>query len=175
MSDKKTVLREIVYPVQGTTKLNLYDSGYDQGGTDYEFFGHISAAPLGLLRIREVQVECEPGEYCPNGLKFNEFDVSIFQAKFEEALKTYSEDKYYPKAVKKEYDLNCETASFVCETKFGSHNFYTGADGFYASLTQMKQYYGMILDFSFNDIIYTFEELENIFLKLWKKRTVTAA
>lgn len=175
MSDKKTILREVAYPVQGTTKLKLYDSGFSQKGTDLEFFGNISAAPLGILRIREVHVECEPDKYCPDGLKFNEFEVGVYQAKNEDILKTYTEGRYYPKAVKKEYGLNCETASFVCETKFGSDKFHTGADGYYANLTQMKQYYGMILEFSFADDMFTFEELEDRFLRLWKKRKETAA
>jgi hypothetical protein len=175
MSDTKTILREVTYPVQGTTKLNLYDDGFEQPGTDLEFFGSISAAPLGLLRIREVHVECEPDEYFKNGFQYNELEVSVFQAKHENVLKVYEQGGYYPGAVKKQYGLNCETASFICETKFGSDKFSTGADGYYATLVQMKQYYGMILHFSFADDMFTFEELEKRFLSLWKKRKLIAA
>ncbi|MBP3783835.1 MAG: hypothetical protein J6I68_11370 [Butyrivibrio sp.] len=175
MSDKITVLKEVTYPVQGTTKLRLYDEDFDQSGTDLEFFGNISAAPLGLLRIRKVHVVCEPDEYFKNGFEYDEYKVDVFQAKNEAILEAYEHGQYYPKAVKKRYGLNCETASFVCETKFGSDKFSTGADGYYANLTQMKQYYGMILHFSFADDMFTFEELEGRFLCLWAKRKAVVA
>ena len=168
--DKITVLQEKIYPVHGTTKLNLYDEGFNQKGTNLEFFGNISAAPLGLLRIRKVHTVCEPDNLYPKGFEFDEYQVDVFQGKDEDILKVYKEGRYYPHMVKKKYELNCETASFTCETKFGSDTFHTGADGLYANLTQMKQYFGMILHFYFDEDLFTFEELEDRFLTLWKER-----
>nr|WP_297765823.1 hypothetical protein [uncultured Butyrivibrio sp.] len=169
-NEKVTILEEKTYPVQGTTKLSIYDPGYSQKGTDLEFFGNISAAPLGLLRIRKVRVECSPDEYFKDGLTYEEYRVDVFQGAKEEFLKTYAEGQYYPKLLKKQYGLNCETASFAIETKFNSDFFRTGADGVFAELYHMKQYGGMILHLYFDDCLFTFDELESRFLKLFKER-----
>lgn len=168
--DKEKILKEKVYPVKGTTKLALYDPGFDQSGTNLEFFGTISGAPIGLLRIRQKHVTCEPDQYFPKGLEYDAFSVDVFQAQNDATLQVYAGGEYYPKAVKKEYELNCETAQFDCATKFGQETFHTGADGSYASLTHMKQHYGMILNFEFAVDMFSFEELEEKFLYLFPER-----
>jgi len=170
MSRTETVIREKLYNVQGTTKLNLYDAGCSQQGTTFEFFGNISASPLGILRIQQVHVVYEPDSDIQYRFEDDEFHVQVFQAAKEEVLETYKKGFYYQGKEKKTYLLNCETASFVCETKFGSDLFHTGSDGMYADLAHMKQYYGMILRFYFSGDLFTFEELETRFLKLWKER-----
>ena len=159
-----TVLEEKIYNVKGTTKLNLWDEGFDQSGTDLEFFGNISAAPLGKMRIQKVHYKY------PNNLEFDNFKVDIFQASKEKDLNLYMSDRYYTKAKKAEYGLNCETAAFDMETKFGYDHFHTGTDGYYATLIQMKQYYGMILSFDLDGDLFNFDELEGRFLALFPKR-----
>ena len=168
--DKVTILQEKTYQIHGTTKLNIYDPGFDQKGTDLEFFGNISAAPLGLLRIRKVHVKCEPDKYFKNGFEYDEIRVDVLQAARQHDLDVYANGQYYPQALKKSYGLNCETASFAIETKFASDYFRTGGDGVYAELHHMKQYYGMILHLYFDDNLFTFEEIEDRFLKLFKGR-----
>lgn len=165
---KITVLREVEHEVQGTTKLDIYDGGYNQTGTDLEFRGHISAAPLGLLQVQEVKVEWD------DGLTYNEFRVNVYQASKREMLDVYKAGRYFGGQMKKHYGLNCETASFDIETKFGCDHFYTGADGYFADLSVYKQYYGMSLGFSFDEDLHTFEDLETRFLQLFKPRKVAA-
>ncbi len=169
-NDVVTILKEKAYPVQGTTKLSIYDPGFSQKGTDLEFYGNISAAPLGLLRIRKVRVKCAPDKYFKDGLTYEEYRVDVFQGAREEYLRTYADGKYYPQFFKKQYGLNCETASFAIETKFASDHFRTGADGVFAELFHMKQYGGMILHLYFDDELFTFDELERRMLKLFKER-----
>ena len=168
--DNVTVIKEKIIPVHGTTKLSLYDPGFDQKGTDLEFFGSISAAPLGLLKIKKVHVKCDPDKYFKDGFEYDELRVDVLQAARQHDLDVYDNAQYYPQALKKSYGLNCETASFAIETKFASDYFHTGGDGVYAELHQMKQYYGMILHLYFDDGLFTFEELEDRFLKLFKER-----
>ncbi len=156
------VLEERIYPVQGTTKLEIYDAGYDQRGTDAEFHGNISAAPLGLMRIRKERI------IYPE-IDWEQYLVEVFQASKEDVLKLYAESKHFPKEVKGEYSLNCETASFVIKTKFGKDRFETGGDGDYGKLFHMKQHYGMKLSLWFNDDDFTMDSLEERFLKLFKK------
>lgn len=164
---KKKIIEERIIPVQGTTKLHLYDPGYDQKGTNYEFKGNISSAPYGLLRLRKVEVTHTDSKFA-----YEQFDVDIFQAKNEQVLYVYADGEFYPDKIKKSYWLNCETAQFEMETKFGSHRFLTGGDGDYALLHHMKQYYGMILHMWFNTDENTLDDLEKILLELFMKRTV---
>ncbi len=166
---KVTTLKEKLIPVHGTTKLHIYDGGYPQPGTNLEFHGSISAAPLGLMRIRLDHIESDE-------LDWDQYEVSVFQASREEVLAVYNSGKFFPSEVKKFCEvLNCERASYDIETKFGSDHFGTGGDGGYGTLKQMKQHYGMILHLWFDDDLFTFEELEERFLRLWKERRVDEA
>ncbi len=160
---KVTILAEKTIPVQGTTRLEIFDKGYDQSGSNSEFHGNISSAPLGLLRLRRVRVDYP-------GLSWEQYDVDIFQASWEDVLNSYAGGKHYPDQVKKIYELSCETASFFIKTKYGSELFSTDGDGDYGKLYHMKQYFGMILHLEFDDDMFSFEELEDKFLKLFKKR-----
>lgn len=159
----RKIIKEVIYPVKGTTILELYDDGFNQKGTNYEFHGNISAAPLGMLRIRQVETQTPDFDY-------DEITVDIVQAKNKENLDTYLNGEYYPSQLKQEYELNCETASFVIRTKFADDMFDTGGDGLYGYLYQMKQYFGMILNLSFDAGLFSFEEIESRFLALFPKR-----
>lgn len=163
----REILSEKIIPVHGTTKLILMDPEYDQKGTDSEFSGNISASPLGNLIIRKVHIIDSEWK-----IEYDSFEVEVLQSAYEEELKLYTNGRYYPRNIKKKYELNCETAHFYIETKYGSDTFSTGADGDYAHLIQMKQHHGMTLFFSFDDDMFTFEELEDRFLKLFKERNV---
>ena len=171
-NEKITILREETYPVKGTTKLHLWDGGFPQPNYDLEFDGNISAAPLGRLRIREQEHEYD---FQGENLKWTEYEITVTQAMDETILDMYAKDRYYPNKLKKQYTLNCETAAFDMETKFGYDHFHTGADGYYADLLQMKQHYGMILSFSFDSDLFSFDELKDRFFALFPKRKLTSA
>lgn len=161
---KETVLREETFAVKGTTKLDIWDEGYNQSGTNLEFHGNISAAPLGRLRISEVHLAYK------DGFEFNEIRAEVFQAKDEPVLTLYSNGRHYKDGVKKYYDLNAETAQFSIETKYGYDNFRTGGDGVYGQLWHMKQYLGMIAKFYFDEDLFTFEEIKDRFLELFPRK-----
>ncbi len=165
------ILETRIYDVQGTTKLNIYDGGFPQPKSKLEFFGNISSAPLGKVKIERIHIkdtyEMPDGKKLP--LDYERIYVTVAQSSKEEELDVYIAGKYYPQFCKAEYNLNCETAHFDIETKFGSDSFDTGADGYYGHLIQMKQYHGMFLELDFAGDLFTIDEIETRMLKLWPK------
>lgn len=165
------IIKEEIIDIKGTTKLvvgdPLYFSRIDEGiadgaEKDLVFDGNISAAPLGKLKIQQVHVKTE-------NLEYDTIEVVVYQAGSPKFLDVYLEDKHYPSQIKKEIDLGCDSAQFYIETKFGSDNFHTGADGYYGFMYQYKQYYGMKLCLSFDADLFEFEEVKERMLKLFPK------
>lgn len=168
---KETVLESHIYDVKGTAKLDVYDPGFPQPKCRLEFHGNISAAPLGKIKIERVHFEdsCLNKDGKEHPLEYDEICVTIVQSNDDDELNLYLSGRYYPNFLKKEYELNCETACFAIETKYGSDSFDTGADGEYGYLWQMKQYHGMILELDFLADLYTIDEIEKRMLRLWPK------
>ena len=175
---KKNV-KTVKHQVYGTTKLRIGDPMYFKMMEAREqkkllkkltFDGKISSAPLGELIIELNHITDE--EY---GFEYDSIDVKVIQAFNKQLLEAYEQNKYYTSQLKGEYDLGCDTARFEVETKFGYDEFMTGGDGSYGRLFHMKQYYGMMLYLSFDADLFTFEEIEERFLGLFKERNAKTA
>ena len=163
------LLKEAKFPIKGTTRLHIGDPDYFEeikNGTDNKnlkkvtFDGNISAAPKGIMHIRLWEVK-------DNSLSWNTLTVDVYQGNKLDIAGTYCKGSYYPKGVKTDCELGCDSASFEIETKFGYDKFYTGASGYYGELKAMKQYYGMILHLDFDDDLYDFDEIVQRMKALW--------
>ena len=128
------------------------------------FDGNISSASLGIMKIQETITEGYED--------WPDIEVMVMQASSSRILNTYLNGRHYPKAIKKDNELGCDTAKFLIETKYGSDLFNTGGDGYYGHITQYKQYYGMNLYLSFDGTLFDFEEIKDRMLALFKKRKV---
>lgn len=93
--------------------------------------------------------------------------MTVVQASKEKDLEVFLNGQYYPKAVKAEFELGCDTASFEMETKYGYDYFRTGGDGYYGRLTQNNQYYGMILHLHFDTDMFDYDEVRKRMLALF--------
>lgn len=160
----ENILREELIPIKGTTRLWVGDPWYApmQDNRNIVFNSSISAAPLGLLRLREVE-----GVYEDLGMPYNDYVIDIWQASSSEKLRVYLEGKYYKNTLKKEMDLGCDTACFEIGTKYASDQFKTGADGYFGHIKQYKQYYGMHLELSLCGDMFEYDELKNRLLKVF--------
>lgn len=163
------LLREIEFPVKGTTKLRIGDPMYFEmieAGKDVKnlkrliFDGNISAASLGFVQIRQWKIE-------EGILSWEEITVDVYQGSRDDIINVYRSEKFWPSQVKKEIELGCDSASFEVETKFGDDNFSTGADGCYGEIKVMKQYYGMILRLYFDRDLFSFDEIVARIKTLW--------
>lgn len=175
MADKITVIRENIYDVKGTTKLKIGDPLYFEeiaagSKNNYlkkiTFDGFISAAPIGKLKVQLNKIKSDSyykGEY-------DAIDVTVAQAFSPKDLETYMNGQYYPKLVKGEYQLGCDTARFGMVTKYGSDLFKTGGDGYYGNLIHNQQHYGMILNLSFDCDMFDYDEVCERMLKLFPER-----
>ncbi len=165
--DRRTVLEEIMIPVVGSTKLWIGDQWYkgDKDEKSLIFSGNISSAPFGLMQIQKVKIEFD--EY--GGGEYEDFIVTVYQASNIEKIKTYKSGKFYTGTVKKEMALGCDTACFDIITKHSSDHFDTGGDGNFGYITQFKQYFGMILTLSFDCGLYSFDEIKERMLCLFKE------
>lgn len=168
----ESILHEEIIDIRGTTKLVIGDPFYLEAianGTDcgaekkLVFDGNISAAPLGKMHLRKIHGN-------EGGIEYDTINVTVFQASKLPILKTYLNDMHYPDAIKKDIDLGCDTARFTIETKYGSDEFHTGADGYYGHLFQYKQYYGMKLELDFDGDMFDFDEVRTRMLALFPER-----
>lgn len=175
MADKITLIEEKIFDVKGTTKLVIGDPLYfeqmEAGSTNQNlkkltFNGNISAAPIGKLIVQLNKIEYD--DY--GGGCYDSIDVTVVQASRPKDLDVYANGQYYPKLVKAEYKLGCDTARFEMETKYGSDLFHTGADGYYGDLIHNKQYYGMILHLSFDTDMFNYDEICERMLNLFPER-----
>ena len=111
---------------------------------------------VGMVRIEESSVKADFGEY-------NQIDVDVFLASNDEQLDVYKDGCWFgEESLKHRYTLGCDTASYEIEVDGRYEKVYTGADGYYGELKQMKQYYGLMLSLSFDADLFSFEEIEKL-------------
>lgn len=98
---------------------------------------------------------------CPNGIRNVEAKIIVSN---KEYIDTYVDDLYYPDAVKSEYDLGCDTASFniIVGHKDGIRDakIHTGADGYYGDVADCYVPFGFQVTLCFDMQLGCIEESE---------------
>jgi hypothetical protein len=119
---------------------------------------------FGAIRIRDVEVE---DEYEGMPLKYNQIVVDVFMAPTEEKLQVYLNDRYFGEnSVKQHYELGCDTASYEICVDGRYDEVHTGADGYYGTLSHMKQYFGFMMTLFFDGSLFDMEDVEKK-LRYW--------
>ena len=81
---------------------------------------------------------------------------------------TYATDMHYSNGVKKVVELGCDTAQFDITVDGNYENIHTGGDGYYGYALEMKQYYGFVMELSFDASLFTMDDVENYARYLFK-------
>ena len=111
---------------------------------------------VGAIKIEEHTNHYDFGD-------FNHINVDVFLAHNHEQLDVYKDGCWYGEdTLKKRYELGCDTARYEIEVDGRYEEVHTGADGFYGELQHMKQYYGLMLNLSFDASLFSFEDVERL-------------
>lgn len=121
---------------------------------------------VGSLKIDEIEETMTFNEK-PYTVKY--YNVSVLLASTPEQLEVYESGLWYgEQSLKKQYTLGCDTACYEIIVDGRYEKIYTGADGYYGTLKHLKQYYGLMLDLSFDASLFDLDELETKLNHLFK-------